>query len=290
MSSVHGFRNKPKPDRSKYTPVSGQVQNVQNSTVYVFGESAITKDEINTDDRIEMSELRTRGGNGDGGKRKKKTKNTEEDEMVYVEKDINEGDTLQIFSLRYACRISELKRINNLIADQDFYAHRTLKVPMRRDGILLEIEDDLSNPSGASLRKFNHAKPHLANGHRHSDESDHFSSDDSQTEFIRTISIPGSLDGENRAAQEFFDKMDKDLHNILEKTRTNKDTLQEVTSVLKETRFRPLRFPKAKSDCPDDGATLGCTSRNIVIALILIMVIGPLLGLAIAWYTKNRRL
>ncbi|XP_041464460.1 lysM and putative peptidoglycan-binding domain-containing protein 3-like [Lytechinus variegatus] len=281
MSSVHGFRSKPKHDRSKYMPVSGQVQNVQNSTVYVFGESAITEDEINADNDVEMSELRTRGGGG--GKRKKKTKHTE-DEMVYVEKDINEGDTLQTFSLRYACRVSELKRINNLIADQDFHARRTLKVPMRRDGILLEIEDDLKSQAAKSLRQVNHSKPHLLNGHRHSDESDHLGSDsdDSQTEFIRTISIPGSLDGENRAAQQFFDKMDKDLHNILEKTRTNKDTLQEVTSVLKETRFRPLRFPKAKSDCPDDGATLGCTTRNIVIALVVVMVIGPLLGLAIA--------
>ena len=103
MSSVPGFRSKPKHDRTNYMPVSGQVQNAQNSTVYVFGGSDIAEDEINKEDKIEMSELRTRGG--DGGKQKKKTKNTEDEEMVFVEKDINEGDTLQTFSLRYGCRV-----------------------------------------------------------------------------------------------------------------------------------------------------------------------------------------
>lgn len=250
---------------------AGEVQNVQNATVYVFGGSDITEDEINTDD-IELPELRTRSkGTSGAGKRKKKTKNVSDaDDMVHVEKEIKDGDTLQTLSLQYGCPVSELKRINNLIADQDFYARRTLKVPMRRDGILLELEES------ASLPNSNHFGPNLVNGHRHSSDDDDNFSDDSQTEFVRTISIPGSLDGENKAAQAFFNKMDKDLHNILEKTNTHKDSLQEVTSVLKETRFRPLAFPKAQPDCPNDGATLGCTFRNLVIAIIIIVIVIPL--------------
>ena len=119
--------------------------------------------------------------------------------------------------------------------------------------------------------------PRLPNGHRYSDGSDNYSdSDDSQTEFVRAISIPGSLDGENKEAQQFFDKMDKDLHTIIENTRTHKDSLEEVTSVLKETRFRPLAFPK--NDCPSDGATMGCTFRVLMIVVVVFLIVIPIFG------------
>ncbi|XP_072167105.1 lysM and putative peptidoglycan-binding domain-containing protein 3-like [Diadema setosum] len=286
MTSILGFRNKPKYDRHNYLPISGQVQNVQNSTVYIFGSADVAEDEIDTDaDNLELSDLRVRGS----GKQQKKTRAETVSEFEFVEKDIGEGDTLQTISLQYGCRVSELKRINNLIADQDFFALRKLKVPMRKDGLLLEKEREMLTQRVGLSQSANHTGPISPNSHRHLHNEEMYSdSDDSQTEFIRTISIPGSLDGKDKAAQEFFDKMDQDLHNILENTKTHKGSLEEVTSVLKETRFQPLAFPKSNSDCPSDGATLGCTFRNMIVAIVLIVIVVPLAG--IVYYLNKDRL
>ena len=93
--------------RNKLLPTTGQVQNVANSRVYVFGNSDLAEDELNSvpssEDFIEMSELRPRAG-----KVKNKKKNVDqrkEAEPIFIEREIESGDSLQIFSLQYGCPV-----------------------------------------------------------------------------------------------------------------------------------------------------------------------------------------
>lgn len=57
----------------------------------------------------------------------------------YVEWPVNQGDTLSSISLKSGCTISQLKRANNLMSDQDFYALHIIRIPIKRFGILSEV-------------------------------------------------------------------------------------------------------------------------------------------------------
>ncbi|XP_012258797.1 lysM and putative peptidoglycan-binding domain-containing protein 3 [Athalia rosae] len=57
-------------------------------------------------------------------------------------------DTLQALSLRYGSTISELKRINNIHKDNEIFAHRTFKVPVKPFSLLTETLNEAVNPNG----------------------------------------------------------------------------------------------------------------------------------------------
>ncbi|KAL1513646.1 hypothetical protein ABEB36_003034 [Hypothenemus hampei] len=52
-------------------------------------------------------------------------------EIPSVEKDIEEGDTLQSLAIRYHCTIEDLKRLNNIHKENEIFARRKVKVPHR---------------------------------------------------------------------------------------------------------------------------------------------------------------
>jgi len=58
--------------------------------------------------------------------------------IVIVEKPIRPQETIQAFAIRYRVPVSQLKRLNNLQNDQDFYALKYCRVPVRRFGLLHE--------------------------------------------------------------------------------------------------------------------------------------------------------
>ncbi|UJR14019.1 hypothetical protein I4U23_001018 [Adineta vaga] len=56
--------------------------------------------------------------------------------IVIVEKSILPNETIQAFSIRYRVPISQLRRLNNLQSDQDFYALTHCRIPVQRFGLL----------------------------------------------------------------------------------------------------------------------------------------------------------
>lgn len=62
---------------------------------------------------------------------------------------IQPGDTLQNICLRYACPINQVKRLNGLMTDQEFYGLRHLKLPLGKLGLL---EDVLRSNRGISAQ------------------------------------------------------------------------------------------------------------------------------------------
>ncbi|KPM11298.1 LysM domain containing protein [Sarcoptes scabiei] len=59
----------------------------------------------------------------------------------WIEHKIIANDTLQGIALRYNCSITQLKRINHIRSDQDFYVLKVIRVPVMKHGIFTELND-----------------------------------------------------------------------------------------------------------------------------------------------------
>lgn len=59
--------------------------------------------------------------------------------VEYTYYDIKPGDTLHSICLRYACPLAQVKRINGLMNDQEFYGLRKIKLPLGKLGLLEEV-------------------------------------------------------------------------------------------------------------------------------------------------------
>ncbi|CAJ0574393.1 unnamed protein product, partial [Mesorhabditis spiculigera] len=53
-------------------------------------------------------------------------------DKVLIEKKVKPGDTLNKIALQYSVAVSDLKRANNLVNDQDFVARSVIKIPVSR--------------------------------------------------------------------------------------------------------------------------------------------------------------
>lgn len=57
------------------------------------------------------------------------------DRYELIEKQLEDGDTLQSLSLKYGVTIYQLKRANGMMSDQDFYGLTSIKIPVKKFGI-----------------------------------------------------------------------------------------------------------------------------------------------------------
>ncbi|KAL8602237.1 hypothetical protein ACOMHN_022750 [Nucella lapillus] len=222
------------------TDRQGQVQNVKAARVYVFGEDNLVEDDNGETVEFEMPAIRARRGANEGGVSSLQAADEEED--VFYEKEIVEGETLQSLSLRYACPVSELKRINNLMKDQDFFARRKLKIPMHRHGILSEMT---KQEEAEARKQKSYAAYNGAALPSYSDiPSDAVCSDvdasDPEMHGVQTVSIYGNFSKQGQEANRFLKKMDKDLSKLRQSTATERESLNEVISVLTNKTFYPL--------------------------------------------------
>ncbi|XP_067002667.1 lysM and putative peptidoglycan-binding domain-containing protein 3 [Anabrus simplex] len=56
----------------------------------------------------------------------------------YYEKKLEPGDTLLSLSLQFNCPVAELKRINGILRDNEIFARRSLKVPLKPGSVVTE--------------------------------------------------------------------------------------------------------------------------------------------------------
>ena len=81
-------------------------------------------------------ELKQRGSNGAAARPQA---NGREDAIELVEYCIKPNDSLLSISLSCNCSVEELKRVNRLINDREFYGLRFIKIPVRKYGLLSEV-------------------------------------------------------------------------------------------------------------------------------------------------------
>ncbi|CAF4278793.1 unnamed protein product [Rotaria sp. Silwood2] len=170
--------------------------------------------------------------------------------IVIIEKPILPNETIQAFAIRHRVPLFQLKRINNLQNDQDFYALTCCRVPVRRFGLLHEYSESSSSSSSTIV--------------------------DSNEQ--STISLPVThLSQQNHLA--FLNAMDQDLasmranvERLIEASSTTTLVSNQLTSPsLVKSMVKPVRNTTTQLNC--DEADCGCRFWHIIIIVILIALI-----------------
>ncbi|XP_068223917.1 lysM and putative peptidoglycan-binding domain-containing protein 3 [Palaemon carinicauda] len=239
------------------------------------------EDEIFTAQVMELKKV--------GGRPKKSSSDTpvrfvSEYEQL-VNRPIQSGETLRSISLKYRVPLSELKRINNIMQENEFFALNSLKIPVKANSLLTEmLEEEQRNQGACGVvpKSTSSARATLLGTRSVSSCSDY----ESDTEMhVGYISIDRILRDTRtkREAKRFLDTMQKDLVEIRAKTNsyTYKDNLDEAAAALNDLRFRPLD----PSGGDYSGADWGLNWWKILL-LGLIILIGVPLGF-IFFYFHN---
>ncbi|CAH2274370.1 lysM and peptidoglycan-binding domain-containing 4 [Pelobates cultripes] len=107
------------------------------SYVYTFLNSSADHGS-SSEEEFDVMELRARGG------QRKNTAREKVKDVTFLECAVTKDDTLNKLALQYACKVADIKRVNNLILEQDMYALKTIKIPVKVNGILTELQKELN--------------------------------------------------------------------------------------------------------------------------------------------------
>ncbi|NXG79237.1 LYSM3 protein, partial [Baryphthengus martii] len=171
------------------------------------------------------------------------------DDIVLLTKDIQEGDTLNAIALQYCCSVADIKRVNNLINDQDFFALRSIKIPVKKFSVLTETH---VSPKGRPALRPAHSSPDA----QESSPSDKFSA--------------------NETAGSFLEEVDRDIEEIVKCNDTKRENLNEVVSALAAQQITFETDGKTKkSKDPYYGADWGMGWWTAVVIMLIIGIVTP---------------
>lgn len=196
----------------------------------------------------EVYELRSRGKE----KIRRSTSRDKLDDVIVLTKDIQEGDTLNAIALQYCCTVADIKRVNNLISDQDFFALRSVKIPVKKFSSLTET---LHPPKGRQA-----SRP---------------SSIQYVPEQQEILSLNDSLSS-SESAGSFLKEVDRDIEQLVKCTDTKRENLNEVVSALtaQQLRFEPDHKNIRRKD-PYYGADWGIGWWTAVVIMLIVGIITP---------------
>lgn len=214
--------------------------------VYSFGNC--TDSDLLLEEDAEVYELRPRGRE----KVRRSTSKDRLDDTVVLTRDIQEGDTLNAISLQYCCTVADIKRVNNLISDQDFFALRSIKIPVKKFSSLTET---LYPPKGRQT-----ARP-------------------SSVQYVpehQEILSPNDSVSSTESAGSFLKEVDRDIEQIVKCTDTKRENLDEVVSALtaQQVRFEPDNRNFQRKD-PYYGADWGIGWWTAVVIMLIVGIITP---------------
>ncbi|KAK1792327.1 hypothetical protein P4O66_012281 [Electrophorus voltai] len=221
------------------------VQPTTGGQAYIFGNNSET--ECSEEDG-ESYELRSRGR-----ERLRRSASRERlDDIVYVMRDIKDGDTLISISLQYFCSVADIKRANNLLTEQDFFALRAIKIPVRRFSSFTETHSTASHKTGSP-----------GGIHRVSEKPSSGASMDSSS----------STD----SVEFFLQEKDKDIELLVKSSNPSRSSLNEVVSSLSPQQpllGEPERRPTPRKD-PYYGADWGMRWWTAVAIMLVVGIVTP---------------
>lgn len=152
--------------------------------------------------------------------------------------------------------------------DQDFFALRVMKVPVKRHGLLTELlERERSEMQ-------NGAKSFHSGGSDTADSPDNCDSSESEELFVRTLSIRDTcLSDQGKQAASFLHRMDKDLKSIINSTKHQKDSLEEVVQTMTCKSIYPLQHQSSWLN----GYDCGMRWWSVLLGFIVIGFVTPTL-------------
>ncbi|CAM9414749.1 unnamed protein product [Bubo scandiacus] len=124
--------------RSFQAPVT--VHNYPGRQVYVFPSGPSDSEESEEEEEeLNVMELRPRGKE----QQRCSTPRDRVGDVVLLEREITEDDNLNKLALQYGCKVADIKRVNNFIREQDLYALKSIKIPVKTHGLLTESGREL---------------------------------------------------------------------------------------------------------------------------------------------------
>ncbi|KAK7152195.1 hypothetical protein R3I94_008499 [Phoxinus phoxinus] len=108
--------------------------------VYMFRHREEEPEASSEDEELNVMELRPRSRESSSQERERVG------EMLLLERDISHEDNLSKLALQYGCKVADIKRVNNLFQEQDMYALKSIKIPVKKHSLLTEANSELRNP------------------------------------------------------------------------------------------------------------------------------------------------
>ncbi|NXY80804.1 LYSM4 protein, partial [Alcedo cyanopectus] len=126
--------------KSFQAPVT--IHNYPGRQVYMFP-SGPSESEESSEEELNVLELRARGREQPRGS----TSRGRLGDVVLLEREITEEDNLNKLALQYGCQVADIKRVNNFIREQDLYALKSIRIPVKPHGLLTEAGSELRPPT-----------------------------------------------------------------------------------------------------------------------------------------------
>ncbi|XP_015785881.1 lysM and putative peptidoglycan-binding domain-containing protein 3 [Tetranychus urticae] len=192
--------------------------------------------------------------------------NKKPDHHHYIFHRIEKGDTLQGIALKWHCSLHELKRVNNLVSDRDFYGLNVIKIPVKKYGILSEVMVHQVNSSYLTLldeTPQEQTKPLVINvGLRQT-----FLNDDNAQEMNKFLT---DLDADLAKMRKVVDNYNKedasDSNTVINGSNSNADLSNSLNSI-----------PKKPSNYQCDGADCGFSWYSLMLVALFILILLPVI-------------
>ncbi|XP_026565081.1 lysM and putative peptidoglycan-binding domain-containing protein 4 [Pseudonaja textilis] len=115
------------------------VRNFSGSQVFLFRSGRQSDSEDSSEEEFNATELRARGKDPQPpGSSQKRV-----GDVQLLERVVKGDDNLIKLALQYGCKVEDIKRVNNFIQEQDFYALKSIKIPVKVNGLLTETNNEL---------------------------------------------------------------------------------------------------------------------------------------------------
>ncbi|KAL4641915.1 lysM and putative peptidoglycan-binding domain-containing protein 4-like [Arapaima gigas] len=234
---ICGFGSSAMGSRAKSAPRAFQAPvDVHSSTighVYLFAGGLDDFSEESSEEELNVVKLRPRGAAS------AKREHERVGDVLLLERSISHGDTLNTLALQYGCKIADIKRVNNLIREQDLYALKSIKIPVKKHSLLTESGSKQSSAQPGAQLPLPHGSSAAGPGRSHLQE---------YTDFLRQI--------------------DCDIERLIQSTENQGE-------VLTDAQDRPQQRSVDKSSA-GSGADWGIQWWNAVLVMLLIGIILPL--------------
>lgn len=157
---------------------------------------------------------------------------------VLLQRELAPGDSLNKLALQYGCKVADLKKVNNFIREQDLYAVRSIKIPVRNHGILTETREELQPLAGPS------------------------------PEAGAALAELPRADAQASQLTDFFQGIDRNIERVVQS-----QAFRREGGCLETSGQPPLPAPPAP---PPSGADCGLRWWNAVVIMLLVGVVLPL--------------
>ncbi|NXO03952.1 LYSM4 protein, partial [Rhinopomastus cyanomelas] len=222
--------------RSFQAPVT--IHNYPGRQVYVFPNGQSDSEE-SSEEELNVMELRPRGKE----QQRCSTSRDRVGDVVLLEREITEDDNLNKLALQYGCKVADIKRVNNFIREQDLYALKSIKIPVKSHGLLTE--------NNRELRPLPAASPQTG---------------------LTLVALPEADDGasssaDSRELSDYFKGIDKSIQDAVQVD------VQLTTEYCVEALQRPP--PQSEKQESSTGADCGIQWWNAVCIMLLIGIVLP---------------